>query len=260
MLLDVTSIAPDRILLLDTFFHVIVYHGETISAWRKQVGRRTNQPQQNNQHPNPAMVRTRLCLGHAGGEARTTHAQPIKFPCLLKQQNSPVFTSPMFPPNQPSQPLVHLHKPSPPLLHFFSCDKGLPRHPRAHTHLNLVFSLPFHPSSPPPFPLCSSLSQGYHKTPEHENFRELLLAPKQDAAELLQQRFPVPMYIECDQYGSQVPSEQGGWGQGSAKLQLQGRAFSSPKLRPVPLSLPARLLLTKLTPSLLPVCAFLMLT
>merc|ERR1719165_11776 len=36
VLLDVTSIAPDRILLLDTFFQVIVFHGETISAWRKQ--------------------------------------------------------------------------------------------------------------------------------------------------------------------------------------------------------------------------------
>jgi len=81
VLLDVTSIAPDRILLLDTFFHVIVYHGETISAWRKQ---------------------------------------------------------------------------------------------------------------------------GYHETAEHQNFRELLSAPKEDAAELLQQRFPVPMYIECDQYGSQA--------------------------------------------------------
>ena len=36
VLLDVTSIGPDRILLLDTFFQVIVFHGETISAWRKQ--------------------------------------------------------------------------------------------------------------------------------------------------------------------------------------------------------------------------------
>jgi hypothetical protein len=30
------SIAPDRILLLDTFFHIIIFHGETIAAWRKQ--------------------------------------------------------------------------------------------------------------------------------------------------------------------------------------------------------------------------------
>ena len=81
VLLDVTSISPDRILLLDTFFQVIVFHGETISAWRKQ---------------------------------------------------------------------------------------------------------------------------GYHEDPEHQNFRELLNAPKEDAAMLLQERFPVPMYVECDQYGSQA--------------------------------------------------------
>ena len=81
VLLDVTSISPDRILLLDTFFQVIVFHGETISAWRKQ---------------------------------------------------------------------------------------------------------------------------GYHEDPEHQNFRELLQAPKEDAAAMLQERFPVPMYVECDQYGSQA--------------------------------------------------------
>ena len=46
--------------------------------------------------------------------------------------------------------------------------------------------------------------QGYHEDPEHENFRSLLQAPKEDAAVLLQERFPVPMYIECDQYGSQA--------------------------------------------------------
>jgi protein transport protein SEC23 len=34
--LDSTSITPDRILLLDTFLKVIVFHGETIANWRKQ--------------------------------------------------------------------------------------------------------------------------------------------------------------------------------------------------------------------------------
>jgi len=81
VLLDVTSISPDRILLLDTFFQVAVFHGETIAAWRKQ---------------------------------------------------------------------------------------------------------------------------GYHESDEHGNFRELLLAPKEDAAMLLRERFPVPLYVECDQYGSQA--------------------------------------------------------
>lgn len=35
VLLDVKSIQPDRILLLDTFFYIIVFSGETVSAWRK---------------------------------------------------------------------------------------------------------------------------------------------------------------------------------------------------------------------------------
>lgn len=35
VLLDTSSITPDRILLLDTFFHILIYHGETIAQWRK---------------------------------------------------------------------------------------------------------------------------------------------------------------------------------------------------------------------------------
>ncbi|CAM9865999.1 unnamed protein product, partial [Choristocarpus tenellus] len=35
-MLDATSVRPDTILLLDTFFHVVVFHGETIGAWREQ--------------------------------------------------------------------------------------------------------------------------------------------------------------------------------------------------------------------------------
>jgi len=35
-LLDAESVRPDNILLLDTFFHVVVFHGETIGAWREQ--------------------------------------------------------------------------------------------------------------------------------------------------------------------------------------------------------------------------------
>ena len=34
-LLDVGSIAPDRILMLDTFFYVIIFHGDTVASWRK---------------------------------------------------------------------------------------------------------------------------------------------------------------------------------------------------------------------------------
>jgi protein transport protein SEC23 len=36
VLLDAASVRPDTILLLDTFFHVIVFHGETIAAWKQE--------------------------------------------------------------------------------------------------------------------------------------------------------------------------------------------------------------------------------
>lgn len=36
VLLDSTSIQPDTILLLDTYFHILIFHGETIAAWRKE--------------------------------------------------------------------------------------------------------------------------------------------------------------------------------------------------------------------------------
>ena len=35
VLLDVCSVAPDRILLLDAYFSVVVFHGSTIAQWRK---------------------------------------------------------------------------------------------------------------------------------------------------------------------------------------------------------------------------------
>ncbi|KAK8779912.1 hypothetical protein V5799_018746 [Amblyomma americanum] len=45
---------------------------------------------------------------------------------------------------------------------------------------------------------------GYQNSPEHENFRQLLQAPEDDAQEILQTRFPMPRYIVCDQGGSQA--------------------------------------------------------
>lgn len=35
VLLDVCSIAPDRILVLDAYFSVVIFHGQTIAQWRK---------------------------------------------------------------------------------------------------------------------------------------------------------------------------------------------------------------------------------
>jgi protein transport protein SEC23 len=34
-LLDSVSIKPDVVLLLDTFFHILIFHGETVAQWRK---------------------------------------------------------------------------------------------------------------------------------------------------------------------------------------------------------------------------------
>ncbi|KAH3677614.1 hypothetical protein WICMUC_001717 [Wickerhamomyces mucosus] len=36
VLLDSISILPGRILLLDTFFHILIFHGDTISTWKNQ--------------------------------------------------------------------------------------------------------------------------------------------------------------------------------------------------------------------------------
>jgi protein transport protein SEC23 len=80
-LLDATSVRPDTILLLDTFFHVVIFHGETIAAWK---------------------------------------------------------------------------------------------------------------------------AQGYQLQPEHANFRSLLEAPQSDAQLIMNQRFPVPRYIVCDQHKSEA--------------------------------------------------------
>ncbi|CAO3641500.1 unnamed protein product [Cunninghamella blakesleeana] len=35
VLLDSISIKPDTILLLDTFFHILIFHGETVAQWRQ---------------------------------------------------------------------------------------------------------------------------------------------------------------------------------------------------------------------------------
>jgi protein transport protein SEC23 len=43
VLLDSVSIRPDVILLLDTFFHVLIFHGETMAAWR--IAGYQNQPE-----------------------------------------------------------------------------------------------------------------------------------------------------------------------------------------------------------------------
>lgn len=45
---------------------------------------------------------------------------------------------------------------------------------------------------------------GYHEDGKHSNLKMLLQAPKDDAAAVLEERFPYARYIECDQHGSQA--------------------------------------------------------
>lgn len=46
-------------------------------------------------------------------------------------------------------------------------------------------------------------NEGYQDKPEYAAFKALLEAPVADAAELLADRYPIPMYVVCDQGGSQ---------------------------------------------------------
>jgi len=45
---------------------------------------------------------------------------------------------------------------------------------------------------------------GYDKDPQHEAFRILLNRPKEDAQNIIKNRFPMPRFIECDQHTSQA--------------------------------------------------------
>lgn len=45
---------------------------------------------------------------------------------------------------------------------------------------------------------------GYHKDPNHENFRKLLEAPELDAVQVIAERMPLPKVIKCDQHSSQA--------------------------------------------------------
>nr|KJB78638.1 hypothetical protein B456_013G010400 [Gossypium raimondii] len=45
---------------------------------------------------------------------------------------------------------------------------------------------------------------GYHDQPEHQAFAQLLQAPRDDADAIINERFPVPRLVICDQHGSQA--------------------------------------------------------
>jgi len=45
--------------------------------------------------------------------------------------------------------------------------------------------------------------QRYQDHEEHKHFADLLVAPQADAQRIMDQRFPVPRYIVCDQHKSE---------------------------------------------------------
>ncbi|EXB73685.1 Protein transport protein SEC23 [Morus notabilis] len=47
-------------------------------------------------------------------------------------------------------------------------------------------------------------NMGYQNQPEHQAFAQLLQAPQGDAQVIIQERFPVPRLVVCDQHGSQA--------------------------------------------------------
>lgn len=47
-------------------------------------------------------------------------------------------------------------------------------------------------------------NMGYQNQPEHAAFAQLLQAPQEDAQMIVQERFPVPRLVICDQHGSQA--------------------------------------------------------
>ena len=45
---------------------------------------------------------------------------------------------------------------------------------------------------------------GYASQPEHAALKQLLDTPRADAESIMLDRFPVPRFVDCDQYGSQA--------------------------------------------------------
>jgi len=69
VLLDVSSISPDRILLLDTYFNIVVFHGETIAEWRRQ-----------NYQDNPEYASFKQLLEAPQAEAKELMVDRFPFP------------------------------------------------------------------------------------------------------------------------------------------------------------------------------------
>lgn len=64
----------------------------------------------------------------------------------------------------------------------------------------------------------------YHLQEEHAAFAQLLVAPQEEAKEIMARRFPVPRLVDCDYQGSQVRAavERRGCGRGKGRREGEG--------------------------------------
>ncbi|KAK3015422.1 hypothetical protein RJ639_006540 [Escallonia herrerae] len=132
VLLDVAAIAADRILLLDSYFTMVVFHGSTIAQWRK-----------------------------AGYHNQPEHEVAIFL--LVATGQWP-----------------HIDK-------RIMRQKLIGRTiPKVHNHLTQTFHF-------------GLVEQCLVKA-----FAQLLRAPKDDVEGIINERFPVPRLVICDQHGSQA--------------------------------------------------------
>ena len=207
------SIAPERILLLDAYFTVVIFHGTTIAQWRKanyQAGEgwdggcvggdggacdrcnvdarawTTPSPSSFSFHSTPSLPVTSPEPQHASFEHLSlSHHPPL----------STLTTSPL------SLSLSH---------HHLSLSPPDPQH-ASFAHLSHI-PISHHPPPSPPLhltyqlhtltPLTSSLLSP-STDPQHASFAQLLEAPRIDARAIIRARFPSPRLVDCDQNGSQ---------------------------------------------------------
>lgn len=69
IVLTVCAATPDRILLLDTYFNVVVFHGETVAEWKRQ-----------NYHENPEYASFKQLLEAPQEEAKELMRERFPYP------------------------------------------------------------------------------------------------------------------------------------------------------------------------------------
>ncbi|KIK15248.1 hypothetical protein PISMIDRAFT_16651 [Pisolithus microcarpus 441] len=83
-LLDSVSIKADALLLWDAFFHILIFHGKTVTQWRK-VGHRDQEVYENFKELLEAPVTDALLYGHSG---RFALEQTIPIDAVLTKKDA----------------------------------------------------------------------------------------------------------------------------------------------------------------------------